>query len=54
MIWAREWDPLLAQDYDGVLVEAMNDTVDGEWQRYSVETGAYIREHFFGARSAAR
>ncbi len=48
VIWGREWDPLLAQDYDGVLVEAMNDTVDGEWQRYSVENGAYIREKFFG------
>src|SRR5439155_7530729 len=48
VIWGREWDPLLAQDYEGALVEIMNDTVDGEWQRYSVETGAYIREHFFG------
>jgi pyruvate dehydrogenase E1 component len=48
VIWGREWDPLLAQDYDGVLVEAMNDTVDGEWQRYSIENGAYIRQHFFG------
>src|SRR5438094_2379542 len=41
VIWAREWDALLAQDYDGALVEAMNETVDGEWQRYTVETGAY-------------
>jgi pyruvate dehydrogenase E1 component len=48
VIWAREWDSLLAQDYDGALVETMNETVDGEWQRYSVESGAYIREHFFG------
>src|SRR6266508_1936439 len=48
VIWSRDWDPLLAQDYEGALVEAMNETVDGEWQRYSVETGAYIREHFFG------
>ncbi len=48
VIWSRDWDPILAQDYDGALVEAMNETVDGEWQRYSVETGAYIREHFFG------
>ena len=51
MLWSRDWDPLLAQDYDGVLVEAMNETVDGEWQRYSVETGAYVREHFFGRDS---
>src|SRR6266571_4612883 len=48
VIWSRDWDPLLAQDYEGALVEAMNETVDGEWQRYSLETGAYIREHFFG------
>jgi len=48
VIWAREWDALLAQDYDGALVDAMNETVDGEWQRYTVESGAYIREHFFG------
>src|SRR5881296_4437721 len=48
VLWAREWDALLAQDYDGVLVEAMNETVDGEWQRYSIESGSYIREHFFG------
>jgi len=48
VIWAREWDALLARDYEGALVEIMNETVDGEWQRYSVETGAYIREHFFG------
>src|SRR5438132_8068020 len=48
VIWSRDWDPLFAQDYEGVLVDAMNETVDGEWQRYSVESGAYIREHFFG------
>jgi pyruvate dehydrogenase E1 component len=48
VLWAREWDALLAQDYEGVLVDAMNETVDGEWQRYSVESGAYVREHFFG------
>ena len=48
VLWSRDWDPLLAQDYEGVLVDAMNETVDGEWQHYSVESGAYIREHFFG------
>src|SRR5512144_335573 len=48
VILGREWDELLAKDYEGVLVEAMNETVDGEWQRYSLESGAYIREHFFG------
>jgi pyruvate dehydrogenase E1 component len=48
VIWGREWDALLAQDYEGVLVETMNEIVDGEWQRYSIESGAYIRQHFFG------
>ncbi len=48
VIWAREWDDLLARDVDGVLVNKMNETVDGEFQRLSVADGAYIREHFFG------
>jgi pyruvate dehydrogenase E1 component len=48
VIWAREFDDLLARDVDGALVERMNETLDGEFQKYSVETGGYIREHFFG------
>ncbi len=48
VVWGREWDSLLARDVDGVLVEKMNTTVDGEFQKYSVAGGAYIREHFFG------
>jgi pyruvate dehydrogenase E1 component len=48
VIWGREWDDLLARDVEGVLVEKMNATVDGEFQKYSVSGGAYIREHFFG------
>ncbi len=48
VIWGREWDDLLARDVDGLLVEKMNETVDGEFQKYSVAGGAYIREHFFG------
>ena len=47
VIWGRDWDPLLAQDVDGVLVNKMNTTPDGQFQTYSVESGAYIREHFF-------
>src|SRR5262249_31631006 len=47
-IWGSDWDPLIDHDDEGVLVDAMNKTVDGQWQRYSVETGAYCREHFFG------
>ena len=48
VIWGREWDDLLARDTDGVLVNKMNETVDGEFQKFSVAGGAYIREHFFG------
>jgi pyruvate dehydrogenase E1 component len=48
VIWGRSWDPLLARDADGVLVNQMNITPDGQFQTYSVESGAYVREHFFG------
>jgi pyruvate dehydrogenase E1 component len=49
VIWGRDWDPLLAQDTDGVLVNKMNTTPDGQFQTYAVETGEYIRENFFGS-----
>src|ERR671913_56895 len=49
VVWGREWDELLARDVDGTLVEKMNTTVDGEFQKMSVSTtGGYVREHFFG------
>ncbi|MDF2967919.1 MAG: aceE [Nocardioidaceae bacterium] len=48
VVWGREWDELLARDTDGVLVNRMNVTPDGQYQTYSVEEGSYIREHFFG------
>ena len=48
VVWGSKWDELLARDVDGVLLNKMNTTVDGEFQRYAVEDGAYIREHFFG------
>jgi pyruvate dehydrogenase E1 component len=48
VVWGREWDDLLARDVDGVLVNKMNSTPDGQFQTYSVESGAYIRESFFG------
>jgi pyruvate dehydrogenase E1 component len=48
VVWAREWDPLLAADVDGVLLDKMNTTLDGEYQKYRVESGAFIRERFFG------
>jgi pyruvate dehydrogenase E1 component len=48
VIWGSDWDPLIAKDKDGILVKRMNEVVDGEYQKYIVESGAYIREHFFG------
>ena len=48
VIWGREWDALLARDIDGALVQRMGEMLDGESQKYAVESGAYIREHFFG------
>ncbi len=48
VIWGREWDPLLAKDSDGALVNLMNVTPDGDYQTYKGESGAYVRENFFG------
>jgi pyruvate dehydrogenase E1 component len=48
VIWGSKWDELLARDVDGVLLDKMNSTPDGEFQKYATESGAYIREHFFG------
>jgi pyruvate dehydrogenase E1 component len=48
VIWGSGWDPLLAADREGALVQVMNETVDGEYQRYKAEDGAYVRQHFFG------
>lgn len=48
VIWGSDWDELLARDSEGLLVKRMSEVVDGEYQKYTVESGAYIREHFFG------
>jgi pyruvate dehydrogenase E1 component len=48
VIWGDSWDPLLAKDKHGLLVKRMNEVVDGEYQKYTVMPGEYIREHFFG------
>ena len=49
VLWGSEWDELLARDTDGLLVKRMGEVVDGEYQRYVVEDGAYLRKHFWGA-----
>ena len=48
VLWGEDWDPLLAADVDGLLVDRMKETIDGEWQKYTVESGAYSRDKFFG------
>jgi pyruvate dehydrogenase E1 component len=49
VVWGSRWNDLLATDIDGVLLDRLNTTLDGEFQKYSVEGPAYVREHFFGA-----
>ena len=48
VVWGREWDPLLAQDREGALVNLMNSTLDGDFQTFKAESGAYVRDNFFG------
>jgi pyruvate dehydrogenase E1 component len=48
VIWGSDWDPLLAADRSGLLVKRMEEAVDGDYQKYSVEPGSYTRKHFFG------
>lgn len=48
VIWGSDWDPLLEADHTGLLVKRMEEAVDGDFQKYSVEPGSYIRKHFFG------
>ena len=52
VIWGRDWDPMLAHDDEGLLVRRMSETVDGQYQKYAVESGAYMREHFWGTHPA--
>ena len=48
LIWGSYWDPLFAQDRDGELQRIMQETVDGEYQNYKANDGAFVRKHFFG------
>jgi pyruvate dehydrogenase E1 component len=48
VVWGREWDPLLAQDREGALVNLMNSTLDGDFQTFKAESGAFVRDNFFG------
>jgi pyruvate dehydrogenase E1 component len=48
VIWGGDWDDLLARDKSGLLLKRMEEAVDGDYQKYSVEPGSYTRRHFFG------
>jgi len=48
VLWGSEWDPILEQDSEGLLVKRMGELVDGEYQKLVVESGAYVRQQFFG------
>jgi pyruvate dehydrogenase E1 component len=48
VVWGSDWDPLLDGDENGLLVKRMEEAVDGDYQKYSVEPGSYTRKHFFG------
>ncbi|MEJ6620142.1 MAG: pyruvate dehydrogenase (acetyl-transferring), homodimeric type [Pontimonas sp.] len=48
VVWGREWDSLLAADSEGALRDLMNRTPDGDYQTFKAESGAYVRENFFG------
>ncbi|WP_432546771.1 pyruvate dehydrogenase (acetyl-transferring), homodimeric type [Kineococcus sp. SYSU DK004] len=48
VLWGRDWDPLLAADSQGALVNLMNATPDGDYQTYKAENGKFVRDHFFG------
>ncbi|MCP1623521.1 pyruvate dehydrogenase (acetyl-transferring), homodimeric type [Pseudomonas nitroreducens] len=50
VVWGRFWDPLFAKDTAGLLQQRMDEVIDGEYQNYKAKDGAYVREHFFGAR----
>ena len=54
VIWGDSWDPLLDRDDQGLLAKRMEDAVDGDYQKYTVEPGSYIREHFFGTDPALK
>jgi len=48
VVWGKRWDPLLATDNDGLLQKRMEECLDGDYQSYKANDGAYVREHFFG------
>jgi pyruvate dehydrogenase E1 component len=48
VIWGSDWDAVIQEDRDGLLVKRMGEVTDGQYQKYFVESGAYFRQNFFG------
>jgi pyruvate dehydrogenase E1 component len=48
VLWGTDWEPLFERDTNGLLVQRLGEMVDGEYQKFIVESGAYIRQHAFG------
>ncbi|HBK4690186.1 TPA: pyruvate dehydrogenase (acetyl-transferring), homodimeric type [Serratia marcescens] len=48
VIWGSGWDKLLQKDRSGLLMQRMMECVDGDYQTFKSQSGAYVREHFFG------
>ncbi|MSU63193.1 MAG: pyruvate dehydrogenase (acetyl-transferring), homodimeric type [Pedosphaera sp.] len=48
VIWGSDWDDLFARDHSGLLQRRLEEAVDGDFQKYTVEPGSYVRKHFFG------
>jgi pyruvate dehydrogenase E1 component len=54
VIWGSRWDALIADDHEGLLLQRMEEAVDGDYQTYKSRDGAYVREHFFGSSPELR
>ncbi len=52
VLWGANWDPLLASDHKGFLRQRMESAVDGDYQAYKANDGAFVRKHFFGDNPA--
>lgn len=48
VVWGSRWDPLFACDQDGLMQRRMEECLDGDYQAYKANNGAFVREHFFG------
>ena len=54
VLWGSAWDKLFAKDKSGLILQRMEECVDGEYQDFKSKNGAYVREHFFGKYPGAQ